>query len=293
MSLGKIRVQWDFLASQPSFQKAPVRVLFRLLAWRWLCFRNKPKSIFLPTRQLSLFLPPEWRGIAKLLYMFRDDYDPDLNVLEKFLGAEKTMIDIGANHGMYSLVSARLVGNEGKVIAFEPTQATFKILEKNLALNHATNVKAMRIALADKPGTMRLYHEVDSTRNSLAPAVPSQDFEEVEVRTLDSVIRDAGLARIDFIKIDVEGADELVCRGGSAVLEKFRPPVFFEYNSLAASQMGLKTTGTPAFLASLGYDFYTFRDGKFFKLADGDFPECNILALHPSSAPEFVKHGCP
>jgi FkbM family methyltransferase len=171
------------------------------------------------------------------------------------------------------------VGEQGKVFAFEPAQVAFKILETNLALNQASNVKAMRIALSDKPGKLRLYHDVDPTKNSLAPAEPSQDYEEVEVRLLDSVIQDLGISRIDFIKIDVEGADELVCRGGAEVLKKYRPPVFFEHDLAATSQMGLKNGGISAFLASLDYEFYKYRNGEIFKLAEGDFPEGNILAL--------------
>lgn len=279
MNLGKLRAQWSFLASQSGFQKAPVRVLLRLFIWRLRCSLGKPVNIYLPARNLSMSLPPEWHGTAKLLYIFRDEYEPDLKVLEKFLGDGKIMIDIGANQGIFSLVSARQVGEQGKVFAFEPAQVAFKVLETNLALNQASNVKAMRIALADKPGKLRLYHDVDPTRNSLAPTEPSQAYEEVEVRPLDSVVQDLGISRIDFIKIDVEGADELVCRGGAEVLKKYRPPVFFEHDLAATSQMGLKNGGISAFLASLDYEFYKYRDGDIFKLAEGDFPEGNILAL--------------
>jgi hypothetical protein len=137
----------------------------------------------------------------------------------------------------------------------------------------------MRIALADKPGKLRLYHELDPTRNSLAPSDTSRDYEEVEVRSLDSVVRDLDVSRIDFVKIDVEGADELVCRGGSEVLKKYRPPVLFEHDLAATSQMGLKDGGISAFLASLDYEFYKYRNGEIFKLMDGDFPEGNILAM--------------
>jgi FkbM family methyltransferase len=279
MNLGNLRARWNFVVSHPAFQKHPIAVLCRVLIWRLHCSLNWPADIYMPQRDLSMSLPPEWRGPAKFFYTFRDDCEPDLELLGKFLGPGKTMIDIGANYGIFSLTAARLVGEEGEVIAFEPTQATFDIFKNNLALNRASNVKAMRIALGDKPGRLRLYHDIDSSRNSLAPANPSQDYEEVEVRTLDSVIKESDISRIDFIKIDVEGADELVCRSGSETLQKYRPPVFFENNRYAASQMGLKGGGTPAFLAGLGYEFYQYHNGEIIKLANGDLPDGNILAL--------------
>jgi len=136
----------------------------------------------------------------------------------------------------------------------------------------------MRMALSDKPGKLRLYHSADSSKNSLAQTGPSTDYEEVEVRTLDSVVQELGLSRVDFIKIDAEGADELVCRGATEVLKKFRPAVFFEQNGGAASQLGLQARGTAAFLASLGYEFCVCHDGEIIESAD--LAGANILAIH-------------
>jgi len=97
------------------------------------------------------------------------------------------------------------------------------------------------------------------------------------VRTLDSVVGSLGLTQIDFIKIDAEGADELVCRGGTEILKKFRPAIFFEQNRAAAPQLGLQGLGTAAFLATLGYEFYALCDGKLVK-SDNPADE-NILAI--------------
>lgn len=278
MIFDKLRGQWNYLRSCPGFQKEPVAVLFRLLVWRVRCTLKKSAQIRLPKLDLSVFLPPQWHGPPKVIYVFRDEYEPELNVLPKVLGPGKTMIDVGGSYGVFSVVASRLVGEQGTVVTFEPAQATFDILQRNLALNGVSKVKAMRMALADKLGKLRLYHNADSSKNSLAEAGSSTDFEEVEVRTLDSVVQDLGLARIDFIKIDAEGADELVCRGAAEVLKKFRPAVFFEQNAGAASKLGLKGHGTAEFLASLGYKFHVCHDGEIVESADlaGE----NILAVH-------------
>ena len=282
MSFRSLRAQWDYLKSQPGFHRSPIRVVTHLLSWRWRTWLGRPATIRLPRQQLTLALPPEWHGAAKLLYIFRDDYEPDLAVLQKFLVPGGVMVDVGANYGIFSLNAARLVGPTGKVLAFEPAQNNFSTFKKNLALNNVSQVRALRMALAEKPGRLRLYHDPDPTRNSLAPGSNAQDFEEVEVNTLDAVLKANGVAKVDFIKIDVEGADELVCRGALETLRSCLPPVFFENNSSAALRMGLKANGTSAVLAQLGYGFYQCEGERLIKLASADPPEGNILALHSS-----------
>ncbi len=282
MSFEKLRGQWVFLTSQPGFQAAPVRVLSRLLGWRALCWFKKAVTVKFPGQGLAYYLPPQWHGSSKLLYVFRDAFEPDLAVMNPYLGPGKVMVDVGANFGIFSLNASRLVGATGRVVAFEPAQATYSVFQKNLALNNAGNVKPMRLALADKPGSLKLYHDLDPTRNSLAPGDVRQDFEEVQVRTLDDVLAELGVPRADFVKIDVEGADELVCRGAQKTLRASFPPVFFETNSGAAVRMGLKRHGTSEFLQGLGYELHSFEDGKLTKLSPGAVPEGNLLALHPA-----------
>lgn len=282
MSLSSLRAQWGYLNAQPGFRRAPIRVIFNLLAWRGRSWLGRPVQIRLPRQGLTLQLPPEWHGASKLLYVFRDDYEPDLGVLQRFLTPGGIMVDVGANYGIFSLNAAYLVGSKGRVLAFEPAQNNFSILEKNLQLNAATQVRALRMALADKPGKLRLYHDPDPTRNSLAPTSNANDFEEVEVSTLDTVLNENKVSKVDFIKIDVEGADELVCRGALETLKSSLPPVFFENNSPAAVRMGLKANGTAAVLAELGYQFYNYHENGLVRLETTEPGEGNFLALHRS-----------
>jgi hypothetical protein len=102
---------------------------------------------------------------------------------------------------------------------------------------------------------------------------------------LDSLFLD--VERLDFIKIDVEGADELVCRGALETLRKHLPPVFFENNSASALRMGLKAGGTAAVLAQLGYTLYQCERERLIKVTTTTPPEGNILALHSSKAPKI------
>lgn len=289
-SSSRLLGQWVYLRSQPGFQKTPLRVLFRLLCWRLICPLGGGKTVHLRARNLNLYLPAEWHGAGKLIYIFRDDYETELGLLNKFLSPGQVMIDVGANYGMFSLTASQLVGNGGKVIAFEPARSTFSVFERNLALNGVQNVTPFRLALSEAPGKLRLYHDVDTTRNSLAASADTQDFEEVEVRTLDDVVKELGVSQLAFLKIDVEGADELVCRGAVQILQTSLPPVLFEHNPDAAARMGLGSS-TGRTLARLGYHFYHFDGSSLSRIDAEELPGGNIVALHPeSSASSAIFH---
>jgi hypothetical protein len=109
-----------------------------------------------------------------------------------------------------------------------------------------------------------------------------KDYEVVEVHTLDEILSEYNVTRVDFVKIDTEGADELVCRGAQKTLKTFSPPILFEYNPPASSQMGLKPQGVLQVLAELGYTFYTWSNGELYPTSINDVTGGNILAVHSS-----------
>lgn len=277
----KLSVQWNYLRTQPGFKKAPLRVLSRLVLWRALCLTRKPAYISLPALGVVMVLPPEWRGVAKLIFVFRDEYEPDLALLERFLTPGSVMVDVGASYGVYSLRASRLVGDSGRIIAFEPALKSFGVLEQNLALNRASNVVCVRMALSDRDGEAFLYHHPDPGRNSLARVDDQvKNYEVVLVRTLDSMLSELGVTKVNFIKVDAEGADELVLRGAQVTLTTFKPAVLFEYNPSASSAMDLEPHGTGKLLASLGYSFYQLRNEELHPVSLSDLNGGNVFALH-------------
>jgi FkbM family methyltransferase len=233
----------------------------------------------LPARELVLQLLPEWRGSAKLIFIFRDDFEPELAVLENFLSAGAVLVDVGANYGIYSLAASRLVGASGRIFAFEPARSTFSVLEKNIALNRIANVQPVCLALSDGTGEGRLYHHVDSSRNSLMGGASAQEAEVVQVSTLDRALLELGAPRVDFVKIDAEGADELVCRGALDTLQKDLPVVMFEH--LPAARVELPASGAGSVLAGLGYEFHKMDGARPVRIESKGLPEGNIVAVHP------------
>ncbi len=258
-----VRKKWGYLSNHPAFLKTPFGTLLRLSAWKGHCFLHVPATVLLPAWGIRMCLPPEWRGIAKLIYSFREMYEPELLYLCQLLSAGDTFVDVGASYGLYTLVGASIVGRTGRVISFEPASRSSETLKRNIELNGLRNVTLARAALSDHEGRAKLYLHDDSSRNSLgALAELPHGCEEVQVLTLDNLMVEPNLGRLKAIKMDVEGAEEMVLRGGKDVLAQFRPAVIFEINPGAAMQLNLSPTGAWDILARLGYHFYRIENGE-------------------------------
>lgn len=274
-----LQEQWDYLKTTQAFRSHPALVLWRLAVWRLICSLKLSTRVEMRRWHYSLRVPPEWRGISKLLFAFREAYEPELAVMEKILRPGDIMVDAGANYGVYSLTASRLVGLHGRVIAFEPAARTFSELQKNINENHADNVIALQMALSGKAGSARLYHREDAGRNTLAGEESEADFEVVQVGTIDEVLEQMGIKKVHLFKIDTEGADELVCRGAKNMLVQSHPVVFFEVNEAPAKKLGLDGTGVHKLLAGLGYDFYRISNlGEMERLADHP-SDGNVMAI--------------
>ena len=96
--------------------------------------------------------------------------------------------------------------------------------------------------------------------------------------TIDEVLAEEGLDRLDFVKLDVEGSEELALRGAKKSLTRFKPIVLFETLSDAAISSDLSRDGAWNYLAGLGYEFFTLGKGR--ELVPADEPtEGNNIAM--------------
>jgi FkbM family methyltransferase len=133
-----------------------------------------------------------------------------------------TVWDIGANVGLYTLPSARAVGSAGHVVAFEPMPRNLHFLRRHLALNGFGGVAVCEAAVSDEAGTLRM-EEGDSP--SEFHADPGGGW-TVRAITLDEWLSESGALPPDVVKIDVEGSDDAVLRGGAGSFGKYRPSIF-------------------------------------------------------------------
>ena len=147
-------------------------------------------------------------------------------VLEKFITPEDTVLDIGANVGALTLLMASLTP-QGRVIAIEPGPSTFARLKANIDLNPTLQktVDIYQLGIAEQPG--KLYWQEDANVPGNAGLLNSAGV-EVKVEALDDFIAQSSVERLDFIKIDVEGMEYEVIKGGLQTIAKYRPVLYYE-----------------------------------------------------------------
>jgi FkbM family methyltransferase len=186
------------------------------------------------------------------------------------------MVDVGANFGSYCItVAARLRGHCA-IHAFEPHPRVFDRLRKNIALNGASAVNAYQEGLSDREETAGI---VEMRGNSGATYLrPGRD---VAVTTLDRFCERASIARLDLIKIDAEGAELRILRGGATTLARFRPVLLFELNASALERDAATRADVLALLHSSGYRVYAINPLREIVPDAAHFPSavCNVLCL--------------
>jgi FkbM family methyltransferase len=180
-----------------------------------------------------------------------------------------TVIDVGANHGMFSLEAAHLIGQQGFVHAFEPTPSTRELLRNNLAANGISTVTVFPSALAEEPGTAQLrVHKELSALNTLAPVdvtwnrrkLIADQIIEVPVTTLDAHTLEHGLQRIEFLKIDVEGFELSVIRGAREILDQKRVDlILLEIGDVTCATAGVDPMELLNELESHGYRLHSIN----------------------------------
>lgn len=165
------------------------------------------------------------------------------------------VLDVGANIGWYSLLLAHIAPEDVAIHAFEPDPWVRGLLEENLRMNGATSVTAVGAAVGEAPGRARLYLYGDANRgrNSMLPINQGEAI-EVEVVSLDDYLARQGQSPrpIGFLKVDVEGYESFVLKGGTQALQRCRV-VMTEYSPRYMRQAGLEPAVLLDLLATAGF----------------------------------------
>lgn len=129
-----------------------------------------------------------------------------------------SFVDVGANWGLFTMVAAYLVGRSGSVVAMEPDPRLFGRLKSNVELNNLGQVQVFEVAIADRDSNLLLApHDQTGDNWGTSRLIEGGSTEEIRFmvrsRQLDPLLDEAGLQTVDVIKIDVEGAEDMVLRG--------------------------------------------------------------------------------
>lgn len=182
-------------------------------------------------------------------------------------------IDVGANLGFFTLFMSRLVGDSGKVFAFEPGADNLETLSHNLTLNQISNVQVIKQPVwcreepvtfyinSDSRGSHALFDPANWPDNVKSQANPKPA--PMDATTLDAL--DISKERVKVIKIDTEGAEQKILEGAAQMLAKYHPPyIVSELNPHGLAQSGCDNETFRAFMREAGYDLFFIHQNDAF-----------------------------
>lgn len=186
-------------------------------------------------------------------------------LVNKLLKPGMCVVDVGANFGIFSLVFSRLVGEYGKVIAFEPTSDYSERLLRHIELNNIKNVALHQLGLSDHAASVEI-----SIGNSSATLQPFSSerirkTEKIDLVTFDTwwqkYLETGQEDRLDFVKVDIDGHEPQFLRGAKKTLERLHPLILIEF-----AQEHLYFHKTPVWeladsLEAMGYILCNVKDG--------------------------------
>ncbi len=153
------------------------------------------------------------------VYMSMINHEDD--ILEQFCPKpEDTVIDVGAAFGFYTIMASKRVGQHGRVVAIEAQPDSFDMLNKNIKLNKLTNIIGLNYAVYSRKTKVKLYSTYSIIQERAGQSL--QSYIEVSADTLDNLLREAGIDEVNWIKIDVEGAELDVLKGSVDILSRSR-----------------------------------------------------------------------
>lgn len=191
--------------------------------------------------------------------------------ITQFLKRGMVFFDIGAHLGFYTLLASRLVTPRGKVVAFEPNPYIKRRLVWHLILNRCTNVHLEEVAVGDRTGKADFFILADRSDLSSLQVHPrcfaSHKISKiiVQMTSLDDYVMNNNITKIDFIKVDVEGAEWLVLKGATRL--EFRPIWLVELLNVNTAPFGYSADQVVNFMIQKGfYWFFLTREGRLLPL---------------------------
>lgn len=207
---------------------------------------------------ISVVVPDSLNLITTYVVREQGDwFEDEIKFVRLFLKANDKAIDIGANYGLFTLSMAKIVGQGGTIWAFEPASSTAAFLIESLAINGFSNVVLDMRALSEHAGTAQLSLNDNSELNELVRDGTSlATSETVTLVSLDNAMQEHGWSDIEFVKIDAEGEEAAIIRGGRNFFQTQSPLI--QYEVMAGSIVHLELVQA---FANIGYESYRLVPG--------------------------------
>jgi FkbM family methyltransferase len=287
-------------AAQVTLPRRIRRFLASPMRSKYITLANRARRIF-PDMPIPLRLPSgAWwlaeRSALDQELIYNGFEEMEMKFVKRLLRRDMTVVDVGAHHGLYTLLASKRVGWDGHVVSIEPSPRECARLEKHLRLNRCSNVELMPCAAGEDPGEADLYL-VDGFHdwcNSLRPPAAEESARtvRVQVRRLDDILSELEISKVDFVKLDVEGAELPVLYGAMKLLQReSRPAMLVEVQDVRTRQWGYAAREILQFLIRMDYQWFAIAaKGALLPVpCDEQSYDANLVALPRERTEEFLN----
>jgi FkbM family methyltransferase len=271
-----------YIWTHPNCRGKQLQAIARFVGWQLykrLTHRHLDVTLVSP---IKLRCYPDSAAASAVLYCGLYDYD-EMNFLLRYLRAEDSFLDLGANVGVYTLLAAAKI-RSGKIYSIEALPKNYDRLQENLNMNQLQQVQTYAVAIADRIGSVTLeLAEGDCMPHIVQSATTTNNAIAVQSETLDNLFGSQPPANLTLAKMDIEGAELLALKGAISLLEQQRPPVWIV-------EIVYQNREFVNFWESYGYNLYRYNADTR-QLSSVSLEQThgkNVLAI-ANSALDFVR----
>lgn len=239
-----------------------ISVQKRIVEWRKVKAKGEPITIEIANGlKLKLYTDSV---LSETIFVGRFE-NSELEFVSRYLSKGDTFFDIGANVGLFSIMAASKIGAQGNIYAFEPVKKTFSRLKENVELNMINNAKIFNAGLSDSDGFLEMTTSADGfdAWNSFGVPTAGDNFvkESVEIFTLDSWMSNNNVVSANLAKIDVEGWECNVMKGGSLTFSSANAPdLLVEFTEENCKNAGFSCGQLYDVLKNYGYQMFIYDE---------------------------------
>jgi len=236
---------------------------------------------------VALFLREGWFEYREIAFLWL------------YLRPGDVVVDCGAHAGLFSVVAGRVTGGAGRLVAVEPNSDTARLLRRNLTHHGLAAARVVEVAVDEQRGeaALHLMPAGKAAYASLCVSTGSTGDVSVHTTTLDDLLRDEGLGSVDFLKLDIEGAEVRALAGAArAVAERRLPLIMVEVTELNLRAAGESTETLRRAFTNAGYQLCRFNAASLTLEADraaGPIWYDNLFACLDPDAVRQRFEACP